>query len=104
MTEKNKKLRKWQLHTFAITFRQLLEQEGKNTCNGSDNTADGTNQNKQTRPTLAEKPTLETTFVYEDTTTEGYLKAIFQLLKQTFFHKKGVHFFLIGYRATPSDI
>lgn len=29
MKEKNKKLRKWQLHTFAITFRQLLEQDGK---------------------------------------------------------------------------
>lgn len=104
MTEKNKKLRKWQLHTFAITFRQLLEQEGKNTSNGSDNTADGTNQNKQTRPTLTEKPTPETAFVYEDTTTAGYMKAIFQLLKQAFFHKKGVHFFLIGYRAAPSDL
>ena len=101
---KQKNLRKWQLHTFAITFNELLKQERQKTGHSGNNTADGTNQNKQTREPLSEKPLLETTFVYEDTTTAGYLKAICQLLKQAFCHKKGVHFFLIGYRAVPSDL
>ncbi|MBP3725951.1 MAG: hypothetical protein J6I60_01870 [Bacteroidaceae bacterium] len=100
MTKKNRTyLKSWQLHTFAITFRQLLEQEGKNTGNSGNNTADDTGQHNDTRTTLTAKPTLETSFVYEDTTTAGYMKAIVRLIKQAFFHKKGVHFFLIGYRA-----
>ena len=101
---KQKKIRKWQLYTFAITFNELLKQQRQKTGHSSNNTADGTNQHKQTREPLTEKPLLETTFVYEDTTTAGYLKAICQLLKQALFHKKGVHFFLIGYRAVPSDL
>ena len=104
MTKKDKlNLKKWQLHTFAITFNELLKQERQKTGHGSNNTADGTNQDKQTGNARSTEPTLETTFVYEDTTTAGYLKAIFQLLKEALFHKKSVHFFLIGYRKRPSD-
>lgn len=105
MKEKDKiNLRKWQLHTFAITFNELLKQERQYARYGCHNTADGTNQYKNTRNTLAAKPALETTFVHKDTATAGYLKAICQLLKQALFHKKGVHFFLIGYRAVPPDL
>ncbi|MBR5652841.1 MAG: hypothetical protein IKX22_02010 [Prevotella sp.] len=47
--KKQKKFRKWQLHTFSITFNELLKQERQKTGHSGNNSADGTNQDKQTR-------------------------------------------------------
>lgn len=105
MKEKmKKKIREWKLHTFAITFETLLEQERKNAGHGCNGGADCANPKKRTlHPTTAQTPT-EATFIYEDTSTAGYLKAIASLFKQALVRKKGVHFFLIGYRRPPASL
>ena len=102
--EYKKQIKKWELHTIYITFMHLLDNERQNTCNGSHDTTDGTNQDKCTGDALPTQTPLEPSFVYQDAATAGYLKAMWQLLKQAFFHKKGVHFFLIGYRSISPDL
>ena len=102
MKKAKEQLKQWKLHTIYITFKHLLKNEGQYARNRSHDTTDGTYQDKDARDALPTGTPLETTFVYQDTSTAGYLKAIWQLLKQSLIHKKGVHFFLVGYRSNSS--
>ena len=102
-----KKLKKnielWQLHTFNILLPFLIEQYADDGGDCGNNTADGSNNSPNVRHASTSGSCLQTSFVDDDTTTAGYLVAIWHLLKQALFHKKGVHFFLVGWRNPAAD-
>ena len=64
----------------------LLKKERRKARQGSNNTADGSNNGTDIDKTLTTNSFLETTTVYYNPSFVGYLIAMARLLKQAFFH------------------
>ena len=97
MTKKEKKqFILWELRTVYFILMQLAENERQESENSGHYPTDSANQEKGTGNTPTPQPCLETTFVCQG--SSGYLKTMWQLLKQAISRKEGASFFLVGYR------
>ena len=96
MTKKEREaIKKYDLSLIHMTLTALLEKEGCKTGKSSDNSCNSCNNGTKLCPALPHDLTIESALVNYNPTFMGYLIAILRLLKQAFFHKKGIHFIVV---------